>query len=278
MPRRITTLPLALPARDARTSAQRWLCGSLRDAILERRLSPGTRLPATRDLAHQYGLARGTVVTAFEQLQAEGYLRGRGGSGTFVNEMLPDEVMHVGRTVDARPLPRRSGARRLSTLSRRVQPFPSLADGRVRAFRTNLAALDLFPLPLWAQLSARRLRRATRGLLAGCEAAGYRPLRVAIADYLQASRGVRCSVDQVIVVSGVQEALDLACRVALDSGDRVCMENPGYVGAMRLFDAFGARVHALAVDADGMRLPHGRARAARMAYITPGHQSPTASR
>jgi len=275
MPRRTTTLPLVLPPRPARSSAHRWLCAAVRDAILERRLSPGTRLPATRDLAAQYRLARGTVVTAFEQLESEGYLKGRSGSGTFVNDVLPDDLMRVVRRPEPSPA-NRLLPRRLSRFSRRVDPFPSLIEGRVRAFRANLPALDLFPVATWAQVEARRLRRASGELLRGSATAGYRPLCEAIADYLSTSRGVRCSADQVLVVSGVQEALDLTCRVLLDPGDEVCAENPGYLGAGRLFDAIGVHVHGLTVDAEGMRLPQGRARRARLAYVTPGHQFPTA--
>ncbi len=274
MPRRTTTLPLVLSPRGGRVTAHRWLCSALRDAILERRLAPGTRLPATRELAREYALARGTVVTAFEQLESEGYLKMRGGSGTFVNDVLPDELLQVGRRTEPADTLRPS-VRHLSRLARRAEGFPALPDSRPRAFRTNLPAVDLFPAEVWAQISARRLRRSARSLIVSCPPAGYGPLREAIADYLKASRGVRCAADQVIVVSGAQEALDLACRVLLDPGDEVCAENPGYVGATRLFDAVGARVHALPVDAAGMQLPRGRARRARLAYVTPGHQFPT---
>lgn len=120
--------------------------------------------------------------------------------------------------------------------------FPGLEPRPTRAFRADLPALDLFPMGLWAaQITARRLRRASTSLLLGCDPMGHRPLRDAVADYLTTSRGVRCSPDQVAIVSGVQEALDLVARLFLDPGDRVCMEKPGYQGAALVFEAVGAR-------------------------------------
>jgi GntR family transcriptional regulator / MocR family aminotransferase len=108
----------------------------------------------------------------------------------------------------------------------------------------------------------------------GCDPLGYRPLREAIADYLRTSRGVRCSFEQVVIVSGVQEALDLTVRLFLNPGDRLCMENPGYIGASCVFEAFGAQVVPVPVDDGGMVLDNRSVRGARLIYVTPGHQFP----
>ena len=115
---------------------------------------------------------------------------------------------------------------------------------------------------------------ATATLLLGCDPLGYRPLREAIAVYLRTSRGVRCSFEQVVIVSGVQEALDLTVRLFLNPGDRLCMENPGYIGASCVFEAFGAQVVPAPVDDDGMVLDNRSVRGARLIYVTPGHQFP----
>jgi GntR family transcriptional regulator/MocR family aminotransferase len=115
---------------------------------------------------------------------------------------------------------------------------------------------------------------ATATLLLGCDPLGYRPLREAIADYLRTSRGVRCSFEQVVIVSGVQEALDLTVRLFLNPGDRLCMENPGYIGASCVFEAIGAQVVPAPVDDDGMVLDNRSVRGARLIYVTPGHQFP----
>ncbi|HEV3455382.1 MAG TPA: PLP-dependent aminotransferase family protein [Thermoanaerobaculia bacterium] len=274
MAKRTATFALILPPRDAATPAYRWLCTALRAEILEGRLRPGARLPATRDLAAQVGLSRGTIVSAFEQLQAEGYLEGSVGSGTYVNKVLPDELLHVRHRLGGPPPVLPEKPRRLSGFARRVSALPAHGAPPARAFRTDQPALDLFPTTLWAQIAARRLRRASTSLLLGCGPLGYRPLQDAVAEYLTVSRGVACVPEQVAIVSGAQEALDLAARLLLDPGDRVCMEDPGYVGAARVFAACGARIVSAPVDGEGMQLPGRRLRGVRLVYVTPAHQYP----
>lgn len=263
-----------LPPRTPGTPAYRWLQTALRAEILEGRLRPGARLPATRELASLYGLSRGTIVYAFEQLQAEGYVQGSVGSGTYVSKVLPDDLLQVARHAGTPAPPPKRPPRSLSTYGVRVRPFPSLDLRPARAFRTNQPALDLFPTTLWAQLTARRWRRASATLLHGCGPMGYRPLQEAVADYLHTSRGVRCLPEQVAILSGVQEALDLASRLFLDPGDRVCMEEPGYIGAALAFKAAGAKIASAPVDGEGMQLRPRHLRGARLVYITPGHQAP----
>jgi GntR family transcriptional regulator/MocR family aminotransferase len=143
----------------------------------------------------------------------------------------------------------------------------------VHAFRLNQPALDLFPTTLWAQLAGRRIRRASVSLLLDCDAMGWRPLREAVAGYLTTARGVACEAGQVVIVSGAQEALDLTARVFVDPGDAVCMEDPGYQGAARAFEAHRARIVPMPVDAEGMTLPPSDADI-RLAYVTPAHQFP----
>jgi GntR family transcriptional regulator/MocR family aminotransferase len=275
MPKQASSFALALPPRDENLSAARWLCSALRGEILDGRLRPGSRLPSSRDLARQHGVSRGTVVSAFEQLRSEGYVQGSTGSGTYVSEVLPDELLQVprGRAPSREPvaLPAR---RRLSEFARRAALFPGFAPGPTRAFRAHQPALDLFPTTLWAQLAGRRLRRATANLLLGCEPMGYRPLQTAVADYLVASRGVKCVPEQVAIVSGTQEALDLAARLFLNPGDRACVESPGYLGATRAFKAVGATIISVDVDDDGAAVPSGQLGDVRLAYLTPGHQFP----
>ena len=272
MAKRATPFELMLPPRDSKTSAYRWLYESLRGEILEGRLRPGTRLPATRDLAKQYGLSRGTIVSAFEQLKSEGYAEGTRGSGTYVSKILPDELLQVrGETPERTPAQQRA-RRRLADYGRRVKPFPVTEIRPTHAFRANQPALDLFPMDLWAQLTTRRLRRASTNLLLGCAAMGYRPLRDAVADYLNTSRGVKCEPEQVAIVSGVQEALDIVARLFLNPGDRVYMENPGYVGATIVFQAVGAKICPVRLDEEGMTLKE--LRGAKLVYVTPGHQFP----
>ncbi len=276
MAKRVTTLPLALTPRPAGARLTRWLFEALRAEILEGRLKPGARLPATRDLAAQYGLSRGTVVIAFEQLRSEGYVVGTVGSGTRVNAVLPEALLSAppSREPGRPPVTPAAAARHLSLFAREVKVFRGYEPRSLRAFRANQPALDLFPTTLWAKVAAHRLRRATPALLLGAEPLGYVPLRDAVAGYLRASRGVRCDAGQVAIVSGVQEALDLVTRLAVGRGDRVCMEEPGYPGAARVFEAHGATVVPIPVDAEGITLSSRWWHGARLAYVTPAHQFP----
>src|SRR5262245_33361916 len=125
MAKRPTTLELALRPRDTGVPAYRWLCTALRTEILAGRLRPGARLPATRDLARQYVLARGTIVTAFEQLRSEGYVAGRVGSGTYVNGILPDDLLQVARRGSLPAPVRRNGRHPRSHFARSVRRFPA---------------------------------------------------------------------------------------------------------------------------------------------------------
>ena len=274
MPKATATLPLSLASPPAGASLYRWFYEELRSAILDGRLHPGSRLPATRDLAAAYQLSRATIVTAFEQLKSEGYVEGKGGSGTYVSQVLPEQLLQVGRLRQEKRLPHRRVP--LSSYARRLQPFQSSTPRPLRAFRANQPALDLFPTTLWAQVASRRLRRVSANLLAGGEALGYRPLREAVADYLNTSRGVKCSAEQVLIVSGAQEALDRTARVLLNPGEPVWMEEPGYPGASVVFRAIGAKICSVPVDDEGLDLESGlrRWRRARLVYVTPAHQFP----
>jgi len=274
MARETTAFPLSLPPPPVRGNLYRWLYSELRTAILDGRLRPGSRLPATRDLAAAYRLSRATIVTAFEQLKSEGYVEGRSGSGTYVSQVLPEHLLDVRGPKPEKRLPHRRIA--LSAYARRLQPFRGMAVRPMRAFRPNQPALDLFPTDLWAQVAARRLRRVSANLLAGGEALGYRPLREAVAAYLNSSRGVKCSAEQVLILSGAQEALDRTARILLNPGESVWMEEPGYPGAGVVFRALGAQIRRVPVDSEGLSLEIGkkRWRAPRLVYVTPGHQFP----
>jgi GntR family transcriptional regulator/MocR family aminotransferase len=263
MPRMLDE-PYALPPRPATETASQWLCACLRADIRAGRLEPGARLPSSRHLAALAGTARGTVVSALEQLQSEGYLVTRRRSGTFVARASASARAAPARAGESRP--------RIATTVARLEPFTRFT-GRPQAFMTNLPALDLFPTALWARVAARRIRRASLRDLTGGDVSGYRPLREAVADYLRRSRGVNCAAEQVVILSGVQEALAMLARLLVNPGDRVLMEDPGYTGALRAFTAAGARVGFVPVDQAGITLP-SRSGAPRFVYVTPAHQFP----
>jgi GntR family transcriptional regulator/MocR family aminotransferase len=154
--------------------------------------------------------------------------------------------------------------------------MPRIERGPARAFRANLPALDAFPTALWAQVAARRLRRVSWRLLAGGDPLGYMPLRQVVAEYLNTSRGVKCSPQQVLIVSGVQEALDRSAHLLLNPGDPVWMEEPGYPRAAIVFRAVGARICPVPVNSEGFDLQFGTRqwRRAKLVYVTPAHQFP----
>jgi len=274
MGKKSSTLPLNLHEPKTGVPLYRWLYEELRSAILVGHLRPGGRLPATRELAAEYGLSRPTIVTAFDQLRSEGYVEGKIGSGTYVSKTLPEDLLQA-------PLPKAIAKARhskisLSAYARRLKPLPRTKTRPARAFRGGEPALDVFPTELWAQVAARRLRRVSTSLLAGGEALGYRPLREAVAEYLNTSRGVKCSAEQVLIISGVQEALDRTAHLVIDVEDPVWIEEPGYPGAAATFRAVGARICPVPVDSEGLDFERGERTwpRAKLVYVTPAHQFP----
>ena len=155
-----------------------------------------------------------------------------------------------------------------------AQVVPS--QGAQRAFRLGTPALDAFPSQAWGRLMARRWRRSSGSLMTYQDTAGYLPLREAIAGYLSASRGVRCTAEQVIVVGGSQQALDMILRALLDPWDDAWIEDPGYLGARGAMLAAGIHPIAVPVDDQGMNVAAGIAASpqARLAYVSPSHQFP----
>ncbi len=275
----------------------RQIYDQVRELVLDGRLAPGTRLPSTRALARDLDCSRNTAVLAFEQLLSEGYLEGRRGSGTYVSRVLPEELLSVrGRVPGAaairEPHAGAAGAtkigrharlsergRRLAALHRGQRPGFSergASERGARAFTPGIPELGSFPFEVWGRLLGRAWRRPSAELTRHGEPAGYPPLRAAIARYLGGVRALRCDWTQVVITSGAQHGLDLAARLLLDPGDGVWIEEPGYTGLRGPLMAAGARLVPLPVDAAGLSVARGRARApdARLAVVTPSHQYP----
>lgn len=246
---------------------------SVRTAILGGVLTPGARLPSSRELADDLGVSRLTAVLAFEQLAAEGYITPRIGAGTFVNRELPD----TGSTnvpVSARaPIAQHP---QLSQRGTRLSQTPRVIrkiDGPPRAFRIGTPALDRFPVALWNRLVSRHTRRLTASQFDYGDAAGLPALREAIAAHVSRARGTSCTADQIIVVTGAQQGLDMIARLLLDPGDVAWVEEPCYPGAWAALTAAGARIESVPVDDQGLVIDQQRD-AARLVYTTPSHQFP----
>jgi GntR family transcriptional regulator/MocR family aminotransferase len=265
--------------RRTRVPLQRQIYVAVRDAILGGRLSPGTRLPASRTLSDELGVSRTSVVLAYESLLSEGYITGRGSAGSFVAilRVEPPKPKTASRAASRPPkdatVDRRT--QRAVSLARQASGMPNVRSAPV-AFRTGEPALDLFPVRLWARMYARRARRSGGALLGYGLDAGHRPLRAAIAAYVSAARGVRATTDQVILVRGTQQGVHLIARVLLEAGDSAWVEDPGYTAARTLLATAGATTVPIPVDAEGLIVAEGMRRAprARVAYVSPSHQFP----
>jgi GntR family transcriptional regulator/MocR family aminotransferase len=260
--------PIIVIDRRLAQPLHRQLYDGYRSAILDGRLRPGHRLPSTRALASELRISRIPVVTAFEQLVAEGYLESRVGSGSFVSSALP--TPRTPRERSAAP----AGPRRVPRERWELAPAPWLDLSG--AFRVSQPALDEFPAALWSRLVARRARSMPRRQMTYGDPMGHAPLREALAEYLATARSVRCTAAQIMIVSGSQQALGIAARALLDRADAVWMEEPGYPGARDALVLAGARPVAVPVDAEGLVVDVGIARRkhARAAYVTPSHQYP----
>jgi len=254
---------------------QQQIYAGIRRTILDGVAGPGTRLPSSRALAQDLGVSRTTTLLALEQLLAEGYLSARRGSGTFVADELPDDLPRIRTSRPPRSLKHPPLSRRGEALAASPAGARRLA-GPPRAFRIGTPGVDLFPVQLWSRLVNRRLASVTAAQLDYGDPAGLRALREAIADHVQAARGTRCEADQVLIVAGAQQGLDLICRLLLDPGDRVWMEEPGYPGARSALLGAGARILPVRIDAEGLDVEAGVRRAgdARLVYVTPSHQYP----
>lgn len=268
----ISSFELSLNHRSAGQTLANWLYDELRAAILDGRLKAGVKLPASRDFARRYHLSRGTVVSAFERLQDEGYLSSRIGVGTWVNaKVRTDESIRRA----SNELPK--SLHRIVSEYRKPKPFVNwvMFPGN-HPFSMRNPALAEFPAELWGRLAARRVHALRSWLREEDDGSGYRLLREAIAYYLGSSRGVNCSAEQVIIVSGTQQALDLLARLLLRPGDPVWMEDPGYFGATIAFERVGAKIIPVPVDEEGLSVSIGiKACAhAKGVFLTPAHQFP----
>lgn len=247
---------------------------AVKQAILNGRLRPRDRLPSTRIVATDYGLSRTTVLNAFDQLTAEGYLEGRTGFGTTVASYIPGDLARR-RKVGSRS----SNSTSQPRISRRahLNPLGDLSFLRPPAqpLRPGQPDLKLFPQEVWARLAAKHWRRSNRDP-EHIDSLGYRALREAICSYVGRLRGVRCDPDQVLITCGAQQALYLAACTLLDPDESVWMEEPGYPRARAAFFSAGLRVVPVPVDSEGLVVSAGKAKepAPKLIFATPSFQCP----
>jgi len=257
---------------------QRQIYDGFRTAILRGHLRPGEQILSSREFAAELAVSRFPVLNAYAQLLAEGYLESRVGAGTFVSASLPEQQMSVQLSDRSVAVP--SGPRPVSRRSSLYPPISNLAYVRGwGSFGVHQPAFDQFPFAIWSNLVVRHSRNPHVRAIHHIDPRGAERFRGAICDYLRTARGVHCSPDQVLVVSGSQQALDITARVLLDPGNSVWVEEPGYSLQRTVLTAAGVRLIPVPVDGEGMDVAAGikRAPKARAAFVTPSHQYPLGS-
>ncbi|MBV4461204.1 PLP-dependent aminotransferase family protein [Pseudomonas sp. COR58] len=280
---------------DRRQGLSRQLYQALRLRVLDGRLASGMRLPASRDLAAALGISRNSVVRAYDQLYAEGFIEGRVGDGTYVAQ-LPQASLSAEKfstkistgfstglptalSTKCEDLPGYLSSKvihsaALERVTKNHLPMPP--SGPPKAFRVGVPAFDLFPFEVWAKLNAGFWRKPDLDQLCYGDPAGDARLRGMIAAYLRSSRGMQCTAEQIVITSGAQQGISLCAQLLVEPGDGVAIENPGYRAAGHAFALAGANLHGVAVDSEGIDCGElERLGDCRLAYVTPSHQYPS---
>ena len=269
-------LPIIPIDRNARQALHKQIYDAYRKAIVDGSLGPGQRIPSTRVLASELGVSRFPVLNAYAQLLAEGYLESRVGAGTVVSKSLPEQFTSS-KPARMRLTSNRSAPRMVSRHTSRLprlERSPWLRGWG--AFGVGQVAFDHFPLHILSNLVTRRCRNMDAKSVHYGEQMGSKALRETIASYLRTARSLHCDADQVMIVSGSQQALEISARVLFDPASPVWVEDPGYALARAAFALTGCHLVPVPVDQEGLDVAAGirRCRKARAAFVTPSHQFP----
>jgi GntR family transcriptional regulator/MocR family aminotransferase len=254
---------------------QTQIAEQIRQLVSQRILVPGTRVPSTRTLSEQLGVSRNTVTLAYDLLIAEGLLGAESSAGTMVSRTLPAGFLRVAPSTPRLHLPDAPAAPRRPHVFRGRGPRLYSASARHLVYDFRLGQPDpaLFPAAVWRKLIVDRVTSAGSALVRYGDPAGLRELRLAVAEHLRLARGISCESEQIVVVAGCQEGLNLVARVLVGPGTPAVIENPCYEGAALVLASHGARLFAVPVDDEGLcvdELP----RSSTLAYVTPSHQFP----
>lgn len=246
-------------------------------AILEGRLPAGVRLPSSRDLAGELGIARNTVLQVYDQLSEEGYVHAGVGRGTYVQDISQDLVMPAAPGAAGHE-DAAAAARGIDDLSRRGRTLVSrlgFSNRQAGAFMPGIPDVREFPLKTWSRIQNRLWRGEPWDLMRYAPAGGYGPVRQAISDYLGSVRAVRSTAQQVVMTTGIHQAIDVSARLLCDPGDTVWIEEPAYWGVRNLLTAAGLRLVPIRVDDEGIWPRESeRSRPPRLIVVAPSHQYP----
>jgi GntR family transcriptional regulator/MocR family aminotransferase len=244
-------------------------------AILDGHLAAGTRLPSSRALAGELGIARNTVIQVYEQLTIEGYVTAATGRGTHVADLSHESIGSIGAASGAEPQPPPEAARGLSARGVRLIERAGFARRQHGAFMPGVPDVVEFPAQIWMRIQNKHWRRIAPRLLTYAPAGGYAPLRRAVSDYLNSVRSVNSTAQQVVMTTGIHQALDVATRLLCSIGDVVWIEEPSYWGTRNLLLSSGMRVVPIPVDREGMNPSLADiSEPPRLIVVTPSHQYP----
>lgn len=251
----------------------------IKELILRGQLKAGRKLPSSRTFSEMMSISRNSVLSGLERLTDEGYLVAKPGSGTYVASVIPDDMIHTQPGTSYPPAVQNNVN---PAINPHMQVMKQLWDetlpnsGQNLTFNIGIGCTDIFPHALWGRLSGRLWRqfRHLDGRLH--EPLGYKPLRRAISDYVRTTRGLHCTEDQILIVSGTQQAMNLAAQVLLQKGDEVWLDEPGYDGAYGAFTSMGAKIRPVISDKKGMDIAWGISHwpQAKMVFTSPSHQFP----
>jgi GntR family transcriptional regulator/MocR family aminotransferase len=267
--------PIIVIDRNAGMPLHRQVYDGYREAILRGDLAPGQKIPSTRELASEIQVSRFPVLHAYAQLLAEGYFESQVGSGTYISTTLPEQRM----SSDHQTAPSEKVLSGHRPTARRTLVYPKREMGSILQgwgpFGLHQPAFDQFPFSVWSALVDRHSRNPALSALHHIDPMGSKRFRQNICTYLRTARAVKCEPEQIMIVSGSQQALDITARVLLDPGDAVFVEEPGYDLERTLLAAAGCRLKSIAVDIEGMDITKGaRYKGVKAAFVTPSHQFP----
>ena len=259
--------------RESATALSRQLYLIFSRLVLNGVLGAGTKLPSSRALAQELGVSRNTVIIAYEQLMAEGYVETRSGSGTFVSETVPD----MSSQVFARA-PSLEALREQPILSARGSVLVDEAQATEQqwgAFVPGVPDVTLFPHQRWLRLLRRYWRAPQPDFLTYAHGAGHLPLRQALCEHLRLMRSVRCQPEQVLITGGIHQSLRLISLMLADEKEQVWMEDPGYWGASSVLRSSGLQLEPIPVDEEGLSPTVEQAQQPpKLIFVTPSHQYP----
>ncbi len=251
---------------------------ALRDAILDGRLSAGTKLPSSRTLAEMMSISRNSVLAALDRLLDEGYLITKPSSGTYVADIIPDQLIQI-QSSQLQAI--QQSAQTLNINPHIASLLPdwhkqTLSCQEKKMFHVGVGCVDLFPHQLWGKLLGKAWRQSYYQLGQFHDPRGYLPLRQAICQYVQSTRGLNCNEEQILIVNGTQQAIHLAAYALLQPYDQVCLDEPGYDAALNVFRSFGVTVQPIESDDEGMKIPEimQHYTASKLVYTAPSHQFP----